>query len=82
MHEYESDQVYSGISVSPDQRWVAFVAPAGGLYQIFRVPTGGGAVQQLTTDPTDKTQPAYAPDGRRLAFAVFAYSAQFWLVTP
>lgn len=83
IHRYESDQVYSGISVSPDRRWVAFVGPAtGGFYQIFRVAMGGGAAQQLTTDPTDKTQPAYAPDGRRLAFTVFAYSVHFWLITP
>ena len=67
----------------PDGLWVAFVAPAtDGFYQIFRVPRAGGAPQQLTSDPTDKTQPAYAPDGRRLAFAAFTYAVQFWLLTP
>lgn len=83
IHAYDSDQVYSGISVSPDSRWVAFVAPApGGHFQVFRVPMGGGAPEQLTFDPTNKTQPAYAPRGDRIAFTVFTYTVQCWLLEP
>jgi len=83
IHAYDSDQVYSGISVSPDSRWVAFVAPTpGGHFQVFRAPMGGGAPEQLTFDPTDKTQPAYAPRGDRIAFTVFTYTVQFWLLKP
>ena len=83
IHRYESDEVYAGIATSPDGRWVTYVAPAGdGHYQLFRVPVAGGAPRQLTFDPTDKTQPAYSPDGRRLAFTVFTYTAQFWLLGP
>src|SRR5262249_16329407 len=41
--EYTSDQVGSGISVSSDDTWVAYVAlAADGIYQIFRVPISGG----------------------------------------
>jgi Tol biopolymer transport system component len=82
IHQYLSDQVTSGISASPDFRWIAFVAPGpDGHFQVYRVPVTGGVAQQLTFDPTDKTQPAYAPDGRRIAFTVFGYEVQFWLLT-
>ena len=82
-HEFRSDQLDSGISPSVDGRWVAFIAPdREGHLQVFRVPLAGGAPQQLTFDPTDKTQPAYDPTGRWIAFTVFNYLAQFWMLEP
>lgn len=79
--DYASDQIVSGISVSPDGKWVAYVATApDGTYQIFRVPAAGGQAQQLTTDPNHKTQPAYSPDGTRLAFTIWRYDVQFWML--
>lgn len=81
IHEFESDQIYSGASVSPDFRWVAFIKPAAdGFFQLFRVPISGGAEEQLTFDPTDKTQPSYSPDGKWLAFSVFSFKVHFWLL--
>ena len=83
VHQFKSDQVDSGISVSADGRWVAYVAPdREGHLQVFRVPLSGGATIQLTFDPTDKTQPAYDPTGRWIAFTVFNYQAQFWMLDP
>ena len=41
---------------------------------------GGGEAEQLTMDPTRKTQPAYDPTGRWLAYTVFSYEARFWRV--
>jgi Tol biopolymer transport system component len=81
IHRFASPQVFAGISASPDGRWVAFVArdPAGWL-QIHRVPAGGGASQVVTTDPSQKTQPAYSPDGASVAFTVFSYKVHFWAV--
>lgn len=82
-HEFRSDQVDSGISVSADGRWVAFIAPdREGHLQVFRVPLSGGATTQLTFDPTDKTQLAYDPTGRWIAFTIFNYQAQFWMLDP
>ena len=81
IHEFACDQLYSGLSVSPDFEWVAFIAPApDGYFQVFRVPVTGGEAEQLTFDPTDKTHPSYAPDGQRIAFAVFSYQAHFWVL--
>ena len=81
IHEFESDQIYSGASVSPDFRWVVFIKPAtDGFFQLFRVPISGGSEEQLTFDPIDKTQPAYSPDGKWIAFSVFSFKAHFWLL--
>ena len=81
--DYGSDQVYSGISVSPDGKWVAYVGlAADGTYQIFRVPASGGTSQQMTLDTANKTQPAFSPDGKWLAFTIWQYDVQFWLMKP
>ena len=83
IHDYASEQLYSGISVSPDFQWVAFIAPASdGFFQVFRIPVFGGQAEQVTFDPTDKTHPSYAPDGQQIAFTVFSYKAHFWLMDP
>ena len=80
-HEWTSDQVHSGISVSPDGAWVAYIGPdSAGFFQVYRVPLGGGKAERLTVDPTRKTQPAYDPTGKWLAYTVFSYEARFWRV--
>jgi len=83
VHRFTSEQQFSGLGVSPDFRWVAFIAPAtDGHFQVFRVPVTGGTPTQVTFDPTDKTQPAVSRDGTRIAFTVFSYRMQFWLIEP
>ncbi len=81
--EFSSDQVFSGISTSPDGKWAAYVATApDGVYQIFRVPEAGGTAIQVTTDPNHKTQPSFSPDGTRVAFTIWKYDVQFWMLRP
>jgi Tol biopolymer transport system component len=81
VHRFASGQSFSGLGVSPDFRWIVFVAPAtDGYFQLFRVPTVGGEPTQITFDPTDKTQPSVSRDGTRIAFTVFSYRMQFWLL--
>jgi Tol biopolymer transport system component len=80
LHEFECEERTSAISVSPDGKWIAFVAPGpSGYQQVFRVPASGRAPQQLTFDPSNKTHPAYSSDGTRIAFTVWQYEAQFWM---
>ena len=83
IHRFASEHDFPGLGVSPDWRTVAFVAPAAdGYYQVF-VKTIGAATPavQLTTDPSHKTQPAWSPDGTRVAFTVWSYDVAFWAFT-
>jgi Tol biopolymer transport system component len=82
IHRFVSEHRYSGFAVSPDRSWIAFPAPADGVFQLFRVSVAGGTPEQLTFGLGNKTQPAYAPDGRRLALTVWEYEVQFWLMRP
>ena len=83
VHEFFSEHDAPGLGVSPNGREVAFIAPAtDGFFQVFRMPIAGGEPRQVTTDPSHKTQPAWSPDGRRIAFTVWNYDAQLWTIRP
>jgi len=83
VHEFACEERTSAISASPDGKWIAFVAPGpSGYQQVFRVLAKGGPPTQVTFDPSNKTHPAYSPDGARIAFTVWQYEAQFWLLEP
>ena len=80
VHRVNTEHDFSGLGVSADGKWLAFAAPAtDGFYQIFKKAIGTDAPpMQVTTDPSNKTQPAFSPSGSRVAFTVWSYDATFY----
>ena len=80
IHAFQSNQLYSGISLSYDQKWVAYIAPdSRDNLQVFKVSMDGEIVKQITIDATDKAHPAFSPKTNTIAFSVFSYQVIFWL---
>jgi Tol biopolymer transport system component len=84
LFHFKSDQHVAGFSVSPDGARIAYVAPASdGYLQLFHISLAAKPMpRQLTFDPSNKTQPAYSPDGAKIAFTVWSYDVQFWTLRP
>ena len=80
VHRFDSEHDFSGLGVSASGRFAAFAAPApDGFFQIFVKAVGQPTPPvQLTTDRSHKTQPTFSPDGSRVAFTVWSYTAAFW----
>jgi serine/threonine protein kinase/Tol biopolymer transport system component len=56
-------------SLSPDGKSVVYVARAGGLMKLYLMRVGGRNSTPLTADSgVDDWQPAFSPDGERIAF--------------
>ncbi|MFM7376581.1 MAG: S9 family peptidase [Erythrobacter sp.] len=60
----QSDETQTGLAASRDGKWLYFRQDAGGdeYYDVYRVPTAGGAVEQVTRTP-DLSEAALVPGG-------------------
>lgn len=63
---------------SPDGRWIAYVSDEAGNSEIYVINladalqgTDGSGQTNLTSDPTDDSDPVWSPDGAQLAFASY-----------
>ena len=67
----QSDEAQSGLAAPRDGRWLYFIQDKGGdeYYDIYRVPTNGGAVDRVTYTP-ELSERALIPGGRDGAMAL------------
>jgi dipeptidyl aminopeptidase/acylaminoacyl peptidase len=67
----QSDDVQSGLAVSPDGKWIVFQSDHGGngIHDVYATPASGGDVDDLTNTPdVDEENARFSPDGSALAF--------------
>jgi Tol biopolymer transport system component len=55
-------------TLSPDGNYVAYTTDEGGNLDIVVLPLTGGNRERVVDDPAEDAQPAWSPDGSRLAF--------------
>jgi len=68
-------------SVSADGTWLAVGSDRAGNDDIWIMPSDGGQMRQLTTDPTPDWSPKWSPDGKQILF--YAYRSgnrDVWLM--
>ncbi len=67
---------------SPDGRYVAFAALAGGLSDLYLYNLETDSLRELTHDAYADLEPAWSPDGSKLAFVTDRFSTNLATLTP
>lgn len=58
----------SGVSWSPDSRFIAYSSDRGGKFDIWVGQVSGGDPVQITKGPGQNWQPSWSPDGKYIAY--------------
>ena len=69
----EVDEIFNP-TWAPDGNAICFTGMSRGVTDLFIVDLSSGAVRQLTHDAFADLQPAWSPDGQRIAFATDRFS--------
>jgi len=67
----QSEDLQSGLTVSPEGKWIVFQSDHGGndIHDLYATPMSGGAVADLTNTPdVDEEDARFSPDGSAIAF--------------
>lgn len=64
----DENQTIETVDVTPDGGWLVFESDREGRAHIYKMPTAGGELIQLTNDPAEDFAPRWSPDGRWIAF--------------
>ncbi len=68
---------------SPDGKFLVFTGRRNGIFDIYRVPAGGGEETNLTNSPALDDGPEYTPDGKYIYFnSVRSGRMQIWRMRP
>ena len=65
---------------SPDGAWICYASDRAGNLDLWKRPLLGGDEVQLTSTLQAETQPAWAPDGRAIAFSVRGRDGGIFLI--
>jgi len=65
------NQIIEVIRVSRDRKWLIYDSNIRGNSDIWRIPTTGGAPEQLTSEPFDEFAGDASPDGSSIAYHSF-----------
>jgi eukaryotic-like serine/threonine-protein kinase len=61
-------QTIEALDISQDGQWIVFDSDRSGVHQLFRMPLGGGPVQQITHDSNPSFKPFISPDGKSVVY--------------
>ncbi len=71
----------SGLTWSPDGRFIAFSAQAGGISDLYKYNIKEKSLKRLTKDPYGDLHPAWSPDGRFIAFSTERFSTDLSILS-
>ena len=68
LKQLEAVKSFSGVSISPDGRWLAYSGFQSGNWNLFLREFRTGEVRRLTTAPCNQIEPAWLGDSKTLLY--------------